>query len=212
MNYSTLLQRSTDFGRGTNDECTAPLNGDLPSYACLVYKAYPSEQDRQLVLALMQMLWDRGEADGYAQHMTSDPLPNTPAHKILMSVAFGDHQVSDWAAAVEARTIGAYLRTPVLDTDVRGANADYRYFGEIPAIPSYPWNGSAITVWDSGPIRGDCANGHEAGTAAPLLVNLPVFGDCPANEPQDEWGGHDPHEEPRNTVANRTMKSEFLRT
>lgn len=30
------------------------------------------------MIALLQMLWDRGEADGYAQHLTSDPLPNTP--------------------------------------------------------------------------------------------------------------------------------------
>jgi hypothetical protein len=205
MNYSTLLQRSTDFGRGTDDECTRAVNGDLPSYACLVYKAYPSEQDRQIVFALMQMLWDRGEADGYAWHMTSDPLPNTPRHHVLMSLAFGDHQVSNWAAAVEARTIGARLRTPALDT-FRDPTTGYQYFGEIPAIPSYPYDGSAITVWDSGPIRDNCTHG----TAAPLLVNLPVFGDCPAGEPQDEWGGHDPHEEPRNTVADRAMKAAFL--
>src|SRR3954468_24894216 len=206
MNNSTLLQRSTDFGRGTDDECTRVFSGDLPSYACLVYKSYPSEQDRQLVLALMQMLWDRGEADGYAWHMTSDPLPNSPTHKVLMSLAFGDHQVSNWAAAVEARTIGARLRTPALDT-FRDPTTGYQYFGEIPAIPSYPYNGSAITVWDSGPIRDNCTNG----TAAPLLVNLPVFGDCPADQPQDEWGGQAPPEERRNPVADRARKAAFLR-
>jgi hypothetical protein len=205
MNYSTLLQRSTDFGRGTDDECTRALGGDLPSYACLVYKAYPSEADRQVVLALMQMLWDRGEADGYAWHMTTDPLPNTPKHHVLMSLGFGDHQVSNWAAAVEARTIGARLRTPALDT-FRDPTTGYQYFGEIPAIPSYPYDGSAITVWDEGPIRDNCTKG----TAAPLFANLPVFGGCPAGEPQDEWGGQDPHEEPRNTVANRAMKAAFL--
>ena len=212
MNYSTLLQRSTDFGRGTDDECPPsrmPTPSDptnLPSYACLVYKAYPNEAERQLVFALMQMLWDRGEADGYAWHMTSDPLPDTPAHTVLMNLAFGDHQVSNWAAAVEARTIGAELRTPVLDAD-RGDNGDYRYFGEIPAIPSFPYSGSAITVWDSGPIRNNCTQG----TAAPLLVNQAPFDGCPSGQPQDQWGGHDPHEEPRNTVDDRTMKAEFLR-
>jgi hypothetical protein len=206
MNYSTLLQRSTDFGRGTDDECTRVAGGDLPSYACLVYKAYPSEQDRQVVFALMQMLWDRGEADGYAWHMTDDPLPNTPKHHVLMNLAFGDHQVSNWAAAVEARTIGARLRTPALDT-FRDPTTGYQYFGETPAISSYPYDGSAITVWDSGPIRDNCTKG----TAAPLFVNLPVFGDCPAGQPQDQWGGHDPHEEPRNTVADRAMKAAFLR-
>src|SRR3954470_15807039 len=206
MNYSTLLQRSTDFGRGTDDECTRVFSGDLPSYACLVYKSYPSEQDRQLVLALMQMLWDRGEADGYAWHMTADPLPNTPKHKVLMSLAFGDHLVSNWAAAVEARTIGARLRTPTLDS-FRDPTGGSQYFGEIPAIPSYPYTGSAITVWDSGLIRDNCTHG----TAAPLLVNLPVFGGCPQGQPEDQWGGADPHEEPRNTVANRAMKAAFLR-
>src|SRR4051795_1074859 len=213
MNYSTLLQRSTDFGRGTDDECppqrlpsvTSPGDG-LPSYACLVYKAYPKEQERQLVFGLMQMLWDRGEADGYAQHMTDDPLPDTPAHKVLMETGFGDHQVADVAAETEARTIGAHVHTPILDT-FRDPTGGQQYFGEIPAIPSYPYDGSAITVWDSGPIRDNCS----AGTAAPLLINVPAFGGCPAGQPQDQWGGHDPHEEPRNTVADRAMKAIFLR-
>src|SRR3954447_4232146 len=206
MNYSTLLQRSTDFGRGTDDECTRVFSGDLPSYACLVYKAYPSEQDRQLVLALMQMLWDRGEADGYAWHMTDSPLPNTPAHEVLMNVALGDHQVSNWAAAVEARTMGARLRTPTLDL-FRDPSGGAQYFGEIPAIPSYPYDGSAITVWDSGPVQADCNHG----TAAPLFVNLPVFGGCgPAGTPKDQQGGQDPHELVRRTRADRAMKAIFL--
>ena len=74
----------------------------------------------------------------------------------------------------------------------------YHYFGEIPAIPSYPWYGSAITVWDSGPIRAD-AQGHPCalGTAAPLLINVPAYGGCPADKPQDQWGGQDPHDRRR---------------
>ena len=36
---------------------------------------YPNELERPLILSLMQMLWDRGEANGYAHHMTDDPLP-----------------------------------------------------------------------------------------------------------------------------------------
>ena len=57
-------------------------------------------------LSLIQLLWDRGEANGYAHHITSDPLPGTPAHNVLMHVAFGDHQVANVTAEVEARTIG----------------------------------------------------------------------------------------------------------
>src|SRR6185295_5536852 len=98
MNFSTLLRRSSDFD----------------TYAIGLYNAYPDEGERPLLLSLMQLLWDRGEADGYAQHMTTDPLPNTPAHHVLMHVALGDHQVSNYAADVEARTIGAATQpTPV---------------------------------------------------------------------------------------------------
>ncbi|MBA2490862.1 MAG: hypothetical protein H0V34_03865 [Gammaproteobacteria bacterium] len=49
------------------------------------------------------MLWDCVEANGYAHGMTDDPLPNTPEHKVLMNVAFGDHHVTKWAADIEAR-------------------------------------------------------------------------------------------------------------
>ena len=205
MNYSTLLQRSTDFGRGSPDE-GPPTNTGIPSYAWLIYHAYPTEADRQVLFGLLQMLWDRGEADGYAEHMTTNPLPDTPAHTVLMHVAFGDHQVSDWAAAVEARTIGADLHTPAIDTfrDPLGVGGS-TFFGAIPAIPSYPWPGSAIVVWDSGPIR----NGCSAGNGPPPFPNTPPIAGCPAGVDPSQWGGNDPHEEPRNTVAARQQKSDF---
>jgi hypothetical protein len=203
MNYSTLLQRSTDFGTGAASE-GPPQNMGIPSYAWLVYHAYPSEADRQVVLALMQMLWDRGEADGYAEHMTSKPLPDTPAHTVLMHVAFGDHQVSDWAAAVEARTIGAYIRTPILDP-ARDPRHGRTYFGLIPAIPYYPWPGSAIVVWDSGAPNQNCS----LGVGAPPFGNTPAVDGCPADLPPSQWGGNDPHELPRRTPAARLEKSLF---
>ncbi len=95
MNYSTLLRRSVDF----DDYAKLPNAG--------LYDSYPDEGERVLLLGLMQMLWDRGEANGYAQHMVSDPYPNTPDHDVLMHLALGDHQVANVTAEVEARTIGA---------------------------------------------------------------------------------------------------------
>jgi hypothetical protein len=203
MNYSTLLQRSTDFGTGAPSE-GPPQNMGIPSYAWLVYHAYPDEAARQVVLGLMQMLWDRGEADGYAEHMTTKPLPNTPAHTVLMQVAFGDHQVSNWTAAVEARTIGAYIHAPTLDL-ARDPLGGATYFGLIPAIPSYPWPGSAIVVWDSGAPNGDCS----LGVGAPPFTNTPPINGCPSTVPPSQWGGNDPHELPRRTSAARLQKSEF---
>ncbi|HWW54090.1 MAG TPA: hypothetical protein VNY84_09985, partial [Acidimicrobiales bacterium] len=101
MNYSTLLDRSVDW---------------VDSYFKYYALAYPDPLDQELGYGLLQMLWDRAEADGYAQHMTSMPLPGTPAHHVLMNVALGDHQVSNFAAEVEGRTIGAKLRVPALAT------------------------------------------------------------------------------------------------
>jgi hypothetical protein len=166
MNYSTLLQRSVDF--------------DV--YSTLIYPAYPDESTRQLMFAVLQLLWDRGEANGYAQHMTGDALPNTPAHTVLMHVAFGDHQVSDTTAEVEARTIGAHAYKPALDA----GRSPWKRFQLIPSIGKFPFSGSAIVMWD-------------AGTPAPPITNTP------------NRGGDDPHSRPRSTVATRVQKSEFLK-
>ena len=73
--------------------------------------------------------------DGFAQHMTSSPLPNTPAHEVLMQAAVGDHQVANVSAEVEARTIGAHLYVPALDP---GRSLDKTPFYAIPQISSYP--------------------------------------------------------------------------
>ncbi|MGH2808407.1 MAG: hypothetical protein ACRDKT_14155, partial [Actinomycetota bacterium] len=152
MNYSTLLNRSVDF--------------DI--FEVIMDQAYPNEIERQLLFSLIQILWDRGEANGYAHHMTDDPLPNTPAHEVLLHMAFGDHQVTNWATLVEARTIGAAIRVPELDPG-RDPTADM--FWGIEEITSYPYAGSAIVVWDVGPTRVE--NGETKGTDPPPIENVP---------------------------------------
>ena len=99
---------------------------------------------------MMQLLWDRGEPDGYAERMTTNPLPDTPAHQVLMDVAFGDHQVTDYQADVEARTIGASAHRPVL---YKGRWPQTNVLWNVPAIHAYPFTGSAIYYWDGGPVR-----------------------------------------------------------
>jgi hypothetical protein len=169
MNYSLLLPRSSDFD----------------AYSKVLYPAYTRESDRPLGLAIAQILWDRGEADAYAQHMTDDPLPGTPRHTVLMHVAFGDHQVSQFAADVEARTIGARIWTPAL---APGRSPQHVPSWGIPAIPGSPYAGSAIVYWDSGP----------AIVGAPPRTNTP------------NRAGADPHEHPRRDAAARAQKSAFL--
>jgi hypothetical protein len=167
MNYSTPLQRSVDFD----------------AYSPALYGGYPDELERQLWLAQIQLLWDRGESNGYAQHMTGRPLPNTPPHKVLMHVAFGDHQVADVTTLVMARTIGARVRQPAL---AAGRSPFANPWWGLRRIPSYPFDGSALVWWDSG-------------TPAAPLINQP------------NRAGADPHSHPRSDPAARVQKSEFLK-
>jgi hypothetical protein len=166
MNYSLLLTRSSDFA----------------AYSMFLYPAYPNELQRPLVLALIQMLWDRSDPNGYAHHMTSNPLPNTPAHQVLIHMAFGDHQVANVGTEIEARTIGAHIHQPAINA---GRDTSVVPYDFIPAIPSYPYNGSAMIVWDSG-----AATPPDTNTAPNV--------------------GSDPHSDPRNSAVARQQKSDFL--
>ena len=139
MNYSTLLNRSVDW------EGELALEPDLPPYSVPFYESYRDPIERQVAFSLIQMLWDRGEANGYAHHMTSDPYPNTPSHEIMLQVAFSDHQVTNHAAEVEARTIGAPIMTPGLPEDRHWEMNPY-----YTPTSSYPYKGSALVYWDSG--------------------------------------------------------------
>lgn len=167
MNYSTLLTRSVDFG----------------DYAQILYPSYPDEQVRPLLLSMIQMEWDRGEPDGYAQHMTSDPLPDTPAHHVLLEMAYGDHQVANVTTQVEARTIGAPLRQPALDTNRLPSGFDEPFYGQdtLGSLSGPAADGNGMFIWDIGPKRMDPTL-H--GTDPPPITNT---------APNDSFG-IDPHD------------------
>jgi len=151
---------------------------------------YPDQSVHPVVLDLLQQLWDEADPDGYAQHMTSHPLPDTPPHEVLMQIAYGDFEVSMYAAAVEARTVGASAYEPALDLNDNRARDGNLFYGIAP-IRSFPFAGSAIVLWDSGP-------GHNE--PPPLADLRPV--PSPTNV--------DPHEDPRYTPAAQLQKSAFL--
>jgi hypothetical protein len=169
MNYSTLLNRSVDFDQ----------------YASVLYNFYPDQVDQQILFSLMQMLWDRAEADGYAAHVTHNPLPGTPVHQVLLLPAVGDHQVANVASEVMARTMGLSAHWPAVRFD---RSADRVPLWGIPHIGTDPFDGSAIVYWDS------------------FNTPIPPLG----NEPPSQ--GSDPHGFPRSQAKNQLMKSWFLRT
>ncbi len=174
MNFSLLITRATPF---------APFQEVL-------YESYRGGVERALLTSMIQILWDRGEANGYAWHMTRNPYPNTPRHTVLLHEAFGDHQVANVATEVEARVIGARLRTPALDP---GRSRDKRPFYGIRRIPSLPWSGNALVVYDIGPPRG------ADGTPPPPTGNVPP------------GSGADPHALTAFELPAATQFSEFLK-
>jgi hypothetical protein len=107
-----------------------------------------------------------------------------------MQIAYGDQQVSMYAAVVEARTIGAAVHTPALELNTSRVRDRNLFFG-VPTIASYPFSGSAIVIWDSGPGR----------VQPPPLANL---------APISSATNIDPHEDVRNTPDARVQKSDFL--
>ncbi|MEZ5381026.1 MAG: hypothetical protein R2754_04430 [Microthrixaceae bacterium] len=184
MNYSTLLQRSTDWD----------------TYSQVMDPAYPDAVDRQILFGLLQMLWDRGEAGGYIQHLTDDPYPNTPKHQVIFAVAFGDHQVAPITVENMARTLGIGYHQPAL---AEGRDPREEPLWDLDPIGQYPADGSALFYWDSGAM-------------APPLGNVnPTMGEeweaaCGADEEAE--GCPDPHEDPRRALGFVQQKQAFFET
>jgi hypothetical protein len=167
-NFSTLVHRSKLF---------APFHQGIDGN-------YPDRMEQQIIFAMAQSLWDRGEANGYVSHLVGDPLPNTPKHQVLLHEAFGDHQVANVATEYEARTMGIPVYQPAL---APGRSWDVKPFWGIRTLPRTPYHGSALVMWDSG-------------TPAPPLGNLPPT------------AGHDPHNDTAVTAAARQQAFTFLAT
>ncbi|MEY2755623.1 MAG: hypothetical protein RJB65_1981 [Actinomycetota bacterium] len=165
MNYSLLLPRSVDFD----------------TYEAIMEPAYPNDLDRVLIFGMVQMLWDRGEGAGYVQHLTANPYPGTSAKTVLLHVAYGDHQVTELSALVEARTIGATIHRPVA-AEGRWAEVEPGWGLES---TTYPSSGSAIVIWDSG------------------MAPIPFENLAPRE-------GDDSHEDPRADADVRVQKASFL--
>ena len=158
MNYSLLLPRSSDW----------------PEFKVIFDQAYAQPEDQLISLALVQLLWDRGENGGYAQHLTSNPYQGIESKDVLLVEAFGDHQVANVGTEVLARTINAKVHSPSVKD---GRSLSKTPFWGIGQIESYPFNGSALVMWDYG------TPAPPIGAAAPTE---PEFGLDPHGAGSDE--------------------------
>ncbi|MEO6123143.1 MAG: hypothetical protein ABIR32_05495 [Ilumatobacteraceae bacterium] len=171
MNYSLLLTRSSDW----------------PQFQGVFDVAYPDPVDRVLALQTSQLLWDRGENQGYAQHLTSEPYAGFSGKPVVLIGAFGDHQVSNVATDVFARTIRVGIHRPALrDGRTKQINP---YWG-IKALEATSTDNGGYVMWDYG-------------TAESPPVNLP---------PSEAEHGRDPHGAGSNEPGVLTQVLGFLLT
>ena len=183
MDFDLLIYRSSDY------ESQLGSFGLDTAYD----SAYPDPVTRLLGLDLVQMLWDRADPDGFVTHLTSDPLPDTPPHQVLLQVAYGDHQVANIATETEARSAGIPVVWPALGAD---RSPDPEPFWGLWQLRAAPFDGSAMVFFDSGPVRQ--VDGTVEGTGPPPDTDTP------------DAAGVDPHESPRATVCAQDQKSAFL--
>jgi hypothetical protein len=208
MAYSLLLRRSTGFGL----------------YSMPLFASYHDDLDRNLLFALIQMLWDRAENNGWAAHLTDNRALGGPDNTVLLGAAFADHQVSHWSAENLARTMEVDLadfhpRDPRecagdirfcfdsregFQRSGRNPNADLLWGLPLSTVEPFP-AGRATAPYD--PLRGTVPrrsalvmfdNGR---TASPPLAEIP------ANWKDD----HDPHGHlPDTSPAYRCLQTHFL--
>ncbi len=188
MNYSLLLNRSTDF--------------DL--YFSFLREAYPDPIDQQIIFGVLQMLWDRAEGNGYAQHTTTDPYPDTPAKQVLLHVGFGDFQVPQVSAEIMARAYGARLRAPALEP---GRHPDTAPFFGLEPVGSWPTTDSVLVYWDSGTVPPPEDNTTPKGSPAWTEACASV----PEDRREDDVVCGDSHEDPRRAPESMRQKELFLR-
>jgi len=156
---------------------------DWSEFASVYDPAYPNAVDQQVGLQLAQMLWDRGENDGYAENLTSHPYAGTPAKQVFITENYGDHQVANVSDEAFARTIGAFNHQPAFDPTYGGTTrtnvatpVQWGFTAVNPAIA----NPAFIELWDFG-------------TPTPPTVDLaPSSSLLYGNDPHD-YGRADPN-------------------
>lgn len=97
--YNLLLTRSVDFD----------------FFFDIAKSRIKDGRDIQLMLGMVQLLWNRAEPLGFTNHIIDDRFEGTPEHEVFLRAAIGDHQVTTLGAHHMARSIGATH----LDTGIR---------------------------------------------------------------------------------------------
>jgi len=129
---------------------------DFQGLKTFLDSVYPDFLDQQILIAALQSYWDYTDPITFAPRIVANPLPSTPAKKILVQEAINDAQVPNLATRVLVRALGipgTNLEQPVYAVDDMATPLD-----------------SAYTQWDVHP------------TPVPPDVNVPPPSDNGAHE------------------------------
>jgi hypothetical protein len=151
-NYSTLLHRALPFN----------------PFLAVLRARYPDFLDQQLLVALVQQLWDRAEPQSYMSHLVSGGLSDPPVpHDVLIHMATHDSQVSNLGTEIMVRSLGIPQLAPA-----------HRTFFGVPEMAA-PFAGSALVEIDtgSGVSRCHAPGASNAGAVCASDADCPGPGD-----------------------------------
>jgi hypothetical protein len=177
MNWNLMIQRSNAWS----------------TFSIALDPAYPDPMVQLLGLSLVQVLWDRADTNGYANHITRDPLPGSKPSHVLINSPIGDQILTETAAEMVQRSLQVRRHNPSI---VPGRHIAVEPYLGIEPITAYPYEGSAVMHWDSGPFP---IAGHD-GTPLQRIENLP------------RNLGYDTHSMPMTQHATWLQKATFWRT
>lgn len=114
-----------------------PRSIHWPVFETFLSLGYRSRLDRDLLMAMFAMQWDRVEGAAFAPHVLSDPLPGGSPKRVLAQIGLNDAQTPNVASHVAARTLGLPLLAPAA--------------APIDALPTFEGSApSGLVVYDVG--------------------------------------------------------------
>ncbi|MEP1470105.1 MAG: hypothetical protein ABJK25_03965 [Halieaceae bacterium] len=150
MNWANVVRRSNVWS----------------TFAVAYEPSYTDSLDQALGLSLVQIVWDRADSNGYANHITRDPFPGSKLSRVLIQFGIGDQILTETASELMQRSLGTRRHNPSI---VEGRHIAVEPYIGIEPITSYPYEGNAVMHWDTGPFP---IAGHD-GTPLQRPENLP---------------------------------------
>jgi hypothetical protein len=116
----TYMALTTDVQRGILDAAGQPFHllldrsVNFDPFRAVLRLAFAGPFDVQIVLALLQQVWDRAEPGSFSRHVVDGALARGRTHQVLLQVALGDHQVANIASDTMARALDVPIVESVL--------------------------------------------------------------------------------------------------